>query len=104
MIPKQKPIRLQKLRDSANGAPCMIQGPTCNNNPETSVLAHYRSHDTNAGMGIKPDDTAATIACSACHEYIGDGVGKCNEKDRQFYWLRGIIRTFRYWIEEGVLK
>jgi len=106
MIPKQKPIRLQKLRDSARGAPCTIESPVCNHTPETSVLAHYRSHRTNAGMGIKPDDTAAAIACSACHDWL-DGrstLYKPNKKDLEFFWFRGILSTFRYWVDEGILK
>jgi hypothetical protein len=106
MIPKQKPIRLQKLRDSARGVYCTIQSPICNHDPETSVLAHYRSHITNAGIGIKPDDTAAAIACSDCHDWL-DGrstLYKSNKKDKDFFWMRGILRTFRYWVDEGILK
>lgn len=106
MIPKNKPIRLQKLRDSARGAQCTINGPTCNQNPETSVLAHYRSHSTNAGMGVKPDDTAAAIACSACHDWL-DGrssIYQSSRKEKEFVWFRGVLRTYRYWVEEGVLK
>ena len=106
MIQKSKPIRLQKLRDSARGAPCTINSPICNSNPETSVLAHYRSHGTNAGMGIKPDDTAAAIACSACHDWL-DGrssLYSSNKKDKDYFWMRGILKTFRYWVDEGVLK
>ena len=106
MIPKQKPIRMQKLRDSAKDAPCMINSPICNSDPETSVLAHYRSHITNAGASLKPDDTAAAIACSACHDWL-DGrstLYKSNKKDKEFFWMRGILRTFRYWVDEGILK
>jgi hypothetical protein len=106
MIQKQKPIRMQKLRDSANGAQCLIQSPVCNNNPETSVLCHYRSHDTNAGMGVKPDDTSAAIACSSCHDWL-DGRNSLyspNKKDKEFFWFRGVLRTFRYWVDEGILK
>lgn len=106
LIPKNKPIRIQKLRDSANGAECTINSLVCNHNPETSVLAHYRSHGTNSGMGIKPDDTAAAIACSACHDLL-DGRSntyQANSKDIKDLWLKGIIATYRYWVEEGILK
>lgn len=106
MIPKNKPIRLQKLRDSAKGAPCMIQSPVCNRNPETSVLAHHRAHWANAGAGLKPDDTSAAIACSDCHDWLDGRINypAGNDKDKQFFWFRGILKTFRYWVDEGVLK
>jgi hypothetical protein len=57
-------------------------------------------------MGLKPDDTAAAIACSDCHDWL-DGrstLYSSNKKDKEYFWLRGILRTFRYWITEGVLK
>lgn len=103
---KNKPIRLQKLRDSAKGVPCTIESPVCNHRPETSVLAHRRSHDSNAGTGLKPDDTAAAIACSDCHDWL-DGrssLYSCSRKEKEFFWFRGILRTFRYWVAEGILK
>jgi len=39
-LQKRQYIREPKLKKSAHGAPCMINSPVCNYNPETSVLAH----------------------------------------------------------------
>lgn len=43
---------------------------TCNFNPGTSVVAHYRMPDT-CGIAIKPDDVLRAIICSYCHDAIG---------------------------------
>ena len=106
MIPKHKPIRSQKLRDSAKGQECTIQCPSvCSHDPDTTVLAHLTNESH--GMGLKADDVSACFACSSCHDWIDrrtmspyfpDG------SDREWYMRRAMVRTWRRWIEMGLVK
>ena len=58
------------LRKWAAGKSCQVRiSGVCNFNPETTVLAHIRVGGV-AGMGMKPPDMAAVLACSACHDVI----------------------------------
>jgi len=104
-------IRLKKIRDSARGQECTIQSKWCNYNPETVVFAHY-GEPSEKGIGIKPDDTSGAYACSNCHDWL-DGrasyryKGMEDDEDKiikEWYWFRGMRRTWKLLIENGVLK
>lgn len=97
-------IKSKKLRDSARGRDCELRLiGTCNNNNETTVLAHI-GHDI--GTSIKCNDTMAVFACSSCHDVIDgrvsyDSIANPNiEEDK----LRALEATQSYWINEGLLK
>lgn len=61
---------MSKLRQFANGKPCMVRlVGICNRDSTTTVLAHIRRANV-AGIGQKPPDTCAVWACSACHDII----------------------------------
>jgi len=99
------PYRNKELRDSARGEECTINIPgVCNRDPETTVLAHY-GEPGEKGTGIKPDDTSGAFACSACHDVL-DGrsknpfvEGTC---EKNWYWFRGMRRTWKRWAEMGI--
>ena len=100
---KHKPIRIKKIRDSARMQDCTIESPYCNHNPETVVFAHY-GEPGEKGMALKPDDTSGAYACSSCHDCL-DGRTQGNpEMSISFYWFRGMRRTWRLLIENGVLS
>ena len=104
---KEKPIRLKKIRKSAEGQDCTVQSPWCNHDPATTVLAHYHApgHGT---MGGKDDDTSAAYACSSCHDWLdGRFIPKLGDHpwaDKEHFWFRGVLRTFRLLVVNGVLK
>lgn len=101
MIPKHKPIRSQKLRDSAKNEECTLQiYEVCNHDPATTVLAHLP--DESHGMAQKADDFSSCFSCSSCHDVI-DGRKNANI-DREFYMRRAMVRTWRRWIEMGLVK
>lgn len=86
--------RVTNLRDEAQDQPCMVRGPTCNYNPETTVLAHYREIGI-SGMGIKSPDLLGAWACSACHDLVDgrahqDGLER---NDVKLLHLIGVVRT-----------
>lgn len=71
----------------------------CNHNSETTVLAHIQ---TDGGkMGGKTDDFSACFACSDCHRWLDDYLG--DEFERLFYTRRALVRTWRIWIDMGVI-
>ena len=91
----------KKLRESARGQPCTLNvAGVCNYSPETSVLAHIQ---VDGGiMGSKVDDFSACIACSDCHAWLDQHRG--SELDELFYTRRAMVRTWKYWIDSGLVK
>ncbi len=68
------------------------------------VLCHIRLIGE-VGGGQKPDDLMATFGCCACHD-VFDGRVKGLEKNStnwNFYALRGMARTLRWWHTHGFL-
>lgn len=88
-----------KLRNSAKGQQCTLRTAVCNNDPETTVLAHAPS--IYSGMGCKSDDTFAAFGCSACHKALDEH--ELPIMDELKAWMQGIAETQRYWLEKGLL-
>jgi hypothetical protein len=96
-------IRLKKIRNSARGQDCTVNSPWCNYDPDTVVFAHY-GEPGEKGMGLKPDDTSGAYACSSCHDWLDGRAGSIRDGDRTWYWFRAMRRTWKLFIENGVLK
>ena len=96
-------IRIKKIRDSARGMDCTVQSPWCNHNPETTCFAHY-GEPGEKGMGLKPDDTSGVYACSSCHDALDGRTKWDNQASKEWYWFRGMRRTWKLLIENEVLK
>lgn len=55
---------------------------------------------------MKSDDFEAAIGCHACHDWIDGRVPGGRDTDMQtrlFYFYRGVERTHRYWLSQGLL-
>jgi hypothetical protein len=90
----------QKLRDSAKGQQCTLQiAGVCCHDPQRTVLCHIG--DETKGMGNKANDWSAAFGCDRCHEAIDHH--KLRKADETFYVLRGLQRTWRHWIEKGLI-
>lgn len=105
-IAKTKPIRSNKIRQSARDEECTVMFFGCQG-AETTVLAHLPC--TDKGMGIKSPDWWSVYACQNCHDIL-DGR---NEKAREQYKLAGmyerivlaaVYKTMRRMIEKGLIK
>lgn len=104
MIPKNKPIRSKKLRDSARGEQCTLRIPgVCCGDPETVVLCHLPYGGR--GMGTKCPDTHAAYGCHACHDAIDgrDGYLVLPE-ERLECCLRGLAETQQRMVEKGLIE
>lgn len=89
-----------KLRNSARGQDCTFQIPgVCCHDPERTSLAHIR--DETKGLSNKADDYSAAFACDRCHESIDHH--KLPRADELYYCLRAMQRTWRVWIESGLI-
>lgn len=98
-----KPKRLvsPKLQRSARGQECTLQVVgVCNFNPDTVVLAHVQTEG--GKMGGKCDDFSAVFCCSECHRWLDQYLG--TEEERLFYTRRALVRTWRIWIDERLVK
>jgi len=96
-------IRSKKIKDSARGEDCSLRLiGTCNNNSETTILAHI---GRDRGTAIKCNDTFAIYACSACHDAI-DGRASYDSlanPNIQEDLLRALEETQSKLIDKGLL-
>lgn len=89
-----------KLRNSARGEECTFRIPgVCTGTTDTSVLCHAPSEAK--GIGNKSPDFWGAVGCFACHAHMDQH--RLSPVDEQFYWLRGIFRTWQRWIELGLV-
>ena len=99
---------MSKLRKSAKMQQCTLQIPgVCNYDIETTVLAHLPDETGTGKMGGKSDDWIACFACSDCHDVIDGRVKDPHDKfhyDKEFFMRRAMIRTWRHWIEIGLVE
>jgi hypothetical protein len=101
-LAKQQRYESKKLRDYANGAPCM----ECNAHTDTVVAAHYTGqyqHLFGKGYGIKCNDSYAAYLCDKCHtEFDQYRTGKsATEASERF--LCAIARTHHYLLVNGFM-
>ena len=95
---------MSKLRESARGQECTLQiFPHCNEDPETVVLCHINSESK--GMGIKSEDFFGVYGCSDCHAIL-DGRLKTDIPKAEILEcvLRGLHRTWKIWVNEGLIE
>lgn len=91
------------LRKAARGRDCQVRLPgICNFNPETTVLAHIRRGGVN-GIGRKPNDLAAVLACSDCHDEIDRRTHRMGSKDLDCALIDAWARTIDLWAREGLI-
>ncbi len=104
-IPKVevRSFKSQALRDAARGAPCMVRSPWCNDNPETTVLAHSDALEDGNGWGCKGHDADAFAACFDCHRYIGEA-RQGTEEERAELKRMAHKRWWRWLLETGRVK
>ncbi|MBC3906225.1 nuclease domain-containing protein [Undibacterium umbellatum] len=62
--------RITPIRNAARAQECTLRFPTCNYNPDTTVLCHSNLLEDGKGMGLKAPDTAAAFGCSTCHDVL----------------------------------
>jgi|LGVF01.2.fsa_nt_gb hypothetical protein len=103
-FPKPKRWKSKKYRDAARNQDCTIRLPGCQNDTETTVLAHRNG----AGMGTKASDHDAADLCQYCHD-IYDRRNKAGEHlgDRRFIeqkFNRARLETIINRIERGIIK
>lgn len=105
MLRKNMKIRSQRLRDAAKDQPCTLNIiGACNNNPDTTVLAHLPGE--HKGIGTKVCDLNAVHACSKCHAVI-DGVVKWPADEQphaDWYMRRALHRTLVNLVWQGELQ
>ena len=99
---KRTPYRNKKILEAARGAPCMLNGPWCNHDPETTVFAHLNYSWAGKGLGQKSDDFAGFFGCSDCHRWYDEYAG--NHQNHPLYAFRAVIKTWRWLLDHEVLR
>jgi hypothetical protein len=93
------------FRQAAKDRDCQMRIPgVCNFDNTTTVLAHVRRGSV-AGMGQKPPDVCAVLACSNCHDVIDrrNNMGAYTPIEMDTMILDGLCRTLKLWTDEGYL-
>jgi hypothetical protein len=81
------------LREWARGQPCQVRLIGCDGGVATTVLAHLRRAST-AGVGQKPPDLCAVIACAYCHDVIDGRIPRLEaDGDFETLLLDALLRT-----------
>lgn len=86
------------LRDNANGKPCTLRLPGCRNDPQYTVLAHYRRFGW-AGAAQKPHDMLGAFGCDMCHDKQERHHPDCTDADM----LRAMGETLMIQLADGVI-
>ena len=86
-----------RLRKAANGQDCSVRIPNiCQYSGSSVILAHIRTPGT--GVGRKPHDMQAVLACGKCHDAIGDGSeARLERLGYTKYVLRALLVTWATW-------
>jgi len=90
------------IRKSAKGQRCCLRLSCCNNDPETTVFAHFRRFGW-GGTGQKPLDILGCYACSDCHDAID---GRARAGGELWEWedlLRAMGETLSILYAKGIL-
>ena len=89
------------LRDYARGKPCQVHSPLCCNDPERTVLAHFRMLGI-SGIGLKSPDILGAWCCDRCHEYV-DQKTQAGKPERDLLLLKGVARTINELVKAEVV-
>jgi hypothetical protein len=96
---------MSKIRKSAHGENCTVRiVGYCNNNPETTVLAHINGVRFEHGVGRKVNDIHGAYCCSSCHDALDYRVRTNHTRDQLKLWhLEGVIETQLKLIDAGLI-
>jgi hypothetical protein len=97
---------MSAITKSANGENCTIRVPGyCNDNPETTVLAHINGVRFGHGTGQKVDDIFGAYACSDCHDVV-DGRQRSNysRDELKLMHYEGVFETQLKLLAKGLIK
>ena len=100
-------MKINKLKQSAKWQKCTFQIPdVCTHNVSTTVLCHLPDESGTGYMAGKSPDWIAAFGCYKCHDVIDrrDNTRAISEEDREFYMRRAMMRTWKIWIEKGIIK
>lgn len=91
--------RSTKLRQAANGRPCVLCGAH-----GTTVGAHSTRVEHGHGTGIKAPDYFLAYVCQSHHDCIDGRRGQLTKQERHSMWLEAFAKTVAIWFEEGLVK
>ena len=71
-------------------------------NDGTIIAAHSNSLTDGKGTGIKASDSAIAYICHECHNTIDNS--NTPKDTKRTIWLEASLKSYRYMIENGILK
>ena len=96
---------MSKLTKASRGQPCSVRLPgVCNENPETTVLAHINGVRFGHGIGRKVNDLLAADCCSACHDALDGRVETpFSRQGLKLMHYEGVMETILRRMNEGLI-
>ena len=106
-LEKRKAYRNPAILAAAKDSDCLIDSPSCQGRHDTVVACHSDLSEDGKGMRQKADDFCVAFGCQDCHEYLShtNTLGRhATHESTYWYFHRGMKRTLRLLLDEGVLK
>lgn len=94
-------LRSKRLRDSAEHAPCMMHGPTCNGGQNDVAWRHGNDSRYGKGTGIKAHDLFGFYGCQPCEDWYA---GKLAKDEKPAAFLTAWERSMIYACETGAIR
>jgi len=110
VMQKSATREIPKIRQSARGENCTMEGPMCNFNPETTVWCHSDYSEHGRGFGFKTHDIFGYFGCFGCNSWFDEHSKRTGSKfyvepqERRWYYQRAHDRSLVRLLEKGVLK
>lgn len=105
-VEKEKPVRSEKLRQSAKGEACLVRLPGCPSDPAQTIWSHYRGGAGGKGTTIKATDIAGAYCCTYC-DAVYDGQAPrpagMTKEQVDLAWLEGHVRSLVRAQQKGLL-
>ena len=106
VVAKTPDRKQQSIRDSANGEPCEIRLPGCDDGGATTVWCHLPELVADRGMGLKGVDFLGAAGCFNCHEIVDRRAPRppgLTEIDVALAFYRGMARSLVKLRQKGLV-
>ncbi len=96
--------RSRRMLDLAHAMQsCQVQTPACiGASPDGLEPAHGNWQWLGRGIGHKSTDAVFAACCRPCHQAIDSGA-TLTRAEKEMYWMRGAVRTWRWLMEAGLI-
>lgn len=93
--------RNNRLKESAQHAPCLMNSPRCDGGVTDVCWRHSNHLRHGKGRGIKAHDLFGAFGCQGCEDYYSGG--DLPKEEKLAFFLEAWERSMIYACEKGIL-